>query len=41
MPPVYLFISMDTTIDTKSTIMLFDRAISELQSTIFQHSHHH
>ena len=31
---------METTIDTKSTITLFDRANSQLQNTIFQHSHH-
>ena len=30
-----LFISMETTIDTKSTIILFDRANSQLQNTIF------
>jgi len=34
-------ISMEAKIDTKSTITLFDRANSLLQSTVFQHSHHH
>ena len=34
-----LFISMETTTNTKSTITLFDRANSRLQNTIFQHSH--
>ena len=33
--------SMETTINTKSTITLFDRANSQLQNTTFQHSHHH
>jgi len=32
---------METTTDTKSTIILLDRANSQLQNTIFQHSHHH
>ena len=31
---------METTMDTKSTTTLFDRANSRLQNTIFQHSHH-
>jgi len=35
------FDSMKTTTDRKSTIALFDRAISQLQNTISQHSHHH
>lgn len=34
-------ISMEAKIDTKSTIMLFDRANSLLQRTVFQHSHQH
>ena len=29
------------TVDPKSTITPFDRANSQLQNTIFQHSHHH
>ena len=36
-----LFISMETTTDTKSTITRFYRAYSQLQNSIFQHSHHH
>jgi len=36
-----LFISMETTTDIKSTITLFDRANSQLQNIIFQHSQHH
>jgi hypothetical protein len=35
-----LFISMETIIDTKRTITLYDRANSYLQNTIFRHSHH-
>ena len=33
--PAMLFISMETTTDTKSTITLFDRANSQQQNTIF------
>lgn len=36
-----LFISMETTTDTKSTIEEIDRANSQLQNMIFQRSHHH
>ena len=36
----YLF-SLETTRDTKSTVMLFSRTGSHLQNTIFQHRHHH
>ena len=32
---------METITDTKSTIILFNRANSQLQNTIFQHSHYH
>ena len=32
---------METATDTKSKITLFDRANSQLQNTVFQHSHHH
>ena len=32
---------METTTDKKSTITLFDSINSQLQNTIFQHSHHH
>ena len=32
---------METTTDAKSTIALSGRANSQLQNTIFQHSHHH
>jgi len=32
---------METTTDTKGTITLFDRTNSQLQNTLFQHSHHH
>ena len=38
MPPKF---SMETTVDTKSAITLFNRANSQLQNTIIQHSHHH
>jgi len=31
----------EITTGTKSTISLFDRANSQLQNNIFQHSHHH
>ena len=31
---------MAMTTDTKSTVTLFDRANSQLQSTVFQHRHH-
>ena len=36
MPPIYF---QETTTYTKSTITLFDRANSQLQSTVCQHSH--
>ena len=36
MPPIYF---QETTTYTKSTIKLFDRANSQLQSTVCQHSH--
>jgi len=32
---------MEMTRDTNSAITLFDRADSQLQTIIFQHSHHH
>lgn len=32
---------METTANTKSTIILFDRANFQLQNTVFHHSHHH
>jgi len=32
---------MEITTDKKSAITLFGRAHSQLQKTIFQHSHHH
>jgi len=35
-----LFFSVETTRDTKNTIILFDRANSQLQNAIFQHSCH-
>ena len=38
---MFLFISMETTTDIKSTIALFDRANSQLQNTVCQHSNHH
>jgi len=36
-----LFISIETIRDTKSTMMLFGRASSQLQNAIFQHNHHY
>jgi len=32
---------MEATTDAMTTLTLFDRANSQLQNTIFQHSHHH
>ena len=32
---------METTTDTKNTIKQFDRTNSQLQNTLFQHSHYH
>ena len=40
-PKRFLFNSVGTTTDTKSTTVLFDRAHSQLQNTIFPHSHCH
>jgi len=37
----FLFISMETTTDTKSIITLSNRANSQPQNALFQHSHHH
>ena len=36
----FLFISMETTTDTKNTVTSFDRANSQLQNATFQPGHH-